>query len=67
MLGDGQPLQLPLNSVVSLDADGTVSAKGGDGKMVAMISAACQFEAQMKMPQTAKANEKAAAQWSTAN
>ena len=35
--------------------------------MVAMISAARQFEAQMKMLQTAEANEKAAAQLLTAN
>ena len=35
--------------------------------MVAMISAARQFEAQVKTPQTAEANEKVAAQLSTAN
>ena len=116
VLGDGGPLQVPPNSVVSIGADGTVSAKGADGKssavgklklvtpetpltrgedglfraasgdlsaddtarvqegalegsnvspvetMVAMISAARQFEAQMKMLQTAEADEKAAAQ-----
>ena len=121
VLGDGGPLQVPPNSVVSIGADGTVSAKGNDGKnsaigklklvtpeaaltrgedglfraadgelsaddkarvqdgalegsnispvetMVAMISAARQFEAQMKMLQTAEANEKAAAQLLTAN
>ena len=121
LLGDGGPLQVPANSVVSIGADGTVSAKGADGKntaigklklvtpeaplqrgedglfraaegslsaddtarvqdgalegsnvsavesMVAMISAARQFEAQMKMLQTAEANEKAAAQLLTAN
>ena len=121
VLGDGGPLQVPPNSLVSIGADGTVSAKGSDGKnttigklklvtpeaaltrgedglfraaegalsaddkarvqdgalegsnvspvetMVAMISAARQFEAQMKMLQTAEANEKAAAQLLTAN
>ena len=121
VLGDGGPLQVPPNSVVSIGADGTVSAKGNDGKntaigklklvtpeaaltrgedglfraadgelsaddkarvqdgalegsnvspvetMVAMISAARQFEAQMKMLQTAEANEKAAAQLLTAS
>jgi flagellar basal-body rod protein FlgF len=121
VLGDGGPLQVPPNSAVSIGADGTVSAKGVDGKntaigklklvtpeaaltrgedglfraaegelsaddkarvqdgalegsnvspvetMVAMISAARQFEAQMKMLQTAEANEKAAAQLLTAN
>ena len=121
VLGDGGPLQVPPNSVVSIGADGTVSAKGNDGKnsaigklklvtpeaaltrgedglfraadgelsaddkarvqdgalegsnvspvetMVAMISAARQFEAQMKMLQAAEANEKAAAQLLTAN
>ena len=120
VLGDGGPLQVPPNSIVSIGADGTVSAKGNDGKnsaigklklvtpeaaltrgedglfraaegelsaddkarvqdgalegsnvspvetMVAMISAARQFEAQMKMLQTAEANEKAAAQLLTA-
>ena len=121
VLGDGGPLQVPPNSVISIGADGTVSAKGRDGKntaigklnlvtpeaaltrgedglfraaegelsaddkarvqdgalegsnvspvetMVAMISAARQFKAQMKMLQTAEANEKAAAQLLTAN
>ena len=121
VLGDGGPLQVPPNSIVSIGADGTVSAKGSDGKntaigklklvtpeaaltrgedglfragdgelsaddkarvqdgalegsnvspvetMVAMISAARQFEAQMKMLQTAEANDKAAAQLLTAN
>ena len=116
VLGDGGPLQVPANAVVSIGADGSVSAKGADGRstavgklklvtpgsaltrgedglfraaggdlsaddtarvqdgalegsnvspvetMVAMISAARQFEAQMKMLQTAEANEKAAAQ-----
>ncbi len=117
VLGDGGPLQVPANSVVSVGADGTVSATTGNGRssaigklklvtseaplirgedglfrdagggalsaddtarlqdgalegsnvspvetMVAMISAARQFEAQMKMLQTAEANEKAAAQ-----
>jgi len=116
VLGDGGPIQLPPNSAVSIGADGTVSAKGTDGKttavgrlklvtpeapltrgvdglfrapdgdlpadtnarvqdgalegsnvspvetMVAMISAARQFEAQMKMLTTAEGNEKAAAQ-----
>ena len=121
VMGDGGPLQVPPNSLVSIGADGTVSAKGSDGKntaigklklvtpeaplrrgedglfrgadgdlsaddkarvqdgalegsnvspvetMVAMISAARQFEAQMKMLQTAEANEKAAAQLLTVN
>ena len=116
VMGDGGPLQVPPNSAVSIGADGTVSAKGADGKntaigklklvtpetplkrgedglfrgadgdlsvddtarvqdgalegsnvsavesMVAMISAARQFEAQMKMLQTAEANEKSASQ-----
>ena len=120
VLGDGGPLQVPANAAVSIGADGTVSAKGADGKsntigklklvtpeaplkrgedglfrgadgnlsaddtarvqdgalegsnvsaveaMVAMISAARQFEAQMKMIQTAEADEKAAAQLLTA-
>ena len=57
-------MQVPLNSVVSMGTDGTATAKGSDGKMVAMISAARQF---VKMPQTAEANEKAAAQLLTAN
>ncbi|HJW10577.1 MAG TPA: flagellar basal-body rod protein FlgF [Albitalea sp.] len=116
VLGDGGPIQVPPNSAVSIGADGTVSAKGVDGKtsavgklklvtpegplqrgtdglfradsgdlsadpnarvqdgalegsnvssvetMVAMITAARQFEAQMKMLQTAEGDEKAAAQ-----
>lgn len=117
VLGDGGPIQIPPNSAVSIGGDGTVSAKGADGKstavgrlklvtpeaplsrgtdglfraadgndlpadtnarvqdgalegsnvspvetMVAMISAARQFEAQMKMLSTAEGNEKAAAQ-----
>jgi flagellar basal-body rod protein FlgF len=116
VLGDGGPLQVPPNSAVSIGSDGTVSAKGTDGKntavgklklvtpdaplvrgddglfrsasgdlpaddtarvqdgalegsnvsavesMVAMISAARQFEAQMKMISTAEADEKSAAQ-----
>jgi len=120
VMGDGGPLQVPPNSAVSIGADGTVSAKGTDGKntaigklklvtpetalkrgedglfrgadgdltaddtarvqdgalegsnvspvesMVAMISAARQFEAQMKMIQTAEANEKSASQLLTA-
>jgi len=114
ILGDGGPLQVPPNSAVSIGTDGTVSAKGSDGKnttigklklvtpeglltrgedglfraaagdlsaddtarvqdgalegsnvspvetMVSMISAARQFEAQMKMLQTAEANDKSA-------
>lgn len=121
VMGDGGPLQVPPNAAVSIGADGTVSAKGVDGKntaigklklvtpeaplqrgtdglfraadgdltaddtarvqdgalegsnvsavesMVAMISAARQFEAQMKMIQTAEADEKAAAQLLSAN
>ena len=116
VLGDGGPIQIPPNSAVSIGGDGTVSAKGTDGKttavgrlklvtpeapltrgvdglfrapdgdlpadtnarvqdgalegsnvspvetMVAMISAARQFEAQMKMLQTAEGDEKAASQ-----
>lgn len=121
VLGDGGPLQVPPNAAVSIGADGTVSAKGTDGKntaigklklvtpeaplqrgadglfraadgnlnaddtarvqdgalegsnvsavesMVAMISAARQFEAQMKMIQTAEADEKAASQLLSGN
>ncbi len=121
VMGDGGPLQVPPNSSVAIGADGTVSAKGVDGKntaigklklvtpeiplkrgedglfrgadgdlsaddtarvqdgalegsnvsavesMVSMIAAARQFEAQMKMIQTAEADEKAAAQLLTAN
>ena len=36
VLGDGGPLQVPPNSVVSIGADGTVSAKGNDGKNTAV-------------------------------
>jgi len=121
VMGDGGPLQVPPNSAISIGADGTVSAKGADGKssavgklklvtpevalkrgedglfrsgggelsaddtarvqdgalegsnvsavesMVAMIAAARQFEAQMKMIQTAEADEKSASQLLTAN
>jgi len=121
VMGDGGPLQVPPNAAVSIGADGTVSAKGSDGKnsaigklklvtpetpltrgddglfrgadgdlsaddtarvqdgalegsnvsavesMVAMISAARQFEAQMKMIQTAEADEKAASQLLTSS
>ena len=121
VLGDGGPLQVPPNASVSIGADGSVSAKGIDGRstaigklklvtpeapllrgadglfrgadgnlnaddtarvqdgalegsnvsaveaMVAMISAARQFEAQMKMIQTAEADEKAASQLLSAN
>jgi flagellar basal-body rod protein FlgF len=120
VMGDGGPLQVPPNSAVSIGADGTVSAKGADGKntaigklklvtpearllrgedglfraadgslsaddtarvqdgalegsnvsaveaMVSMISAARQFEAQMKMISTVEANEKSASQLLTA-
>lgn len=116
VLGDGGPIQVPANSEISIGADGSVSARGVNGKsasvgrlklvtpeatlergtdglfrapegdlpadqtarlqdgalegsnvspvetMVAMISAARQFEAQMKLVQTAESNEKAAAQ-----
>lgn len=116
VMGDGGPIQVPANSAVSIAADGTVSARGADGRntavgrlklvtpeaplsrgadglfraadgdlpadatarlqdgalegsnvspvetMVAMISAARQFEAQMKVLQNAEGNEKAAAQ-----
>jgi flagellar basal-body rod protein FlgF len=116
VLGDGGPIQVPANSEVSIGADGTVSARGANGRsatvgrlklvtpeaplergtdglfragdgglpadatarlqdgalegsnvspvetMVAMISAARQFEAQMRMLQTAENNEKTAAQ-----
>ena len=76
MLGSGRPLQLPLNSVVSIGADDKARVQDGalEGSnvspvetMVAMISAARQFEAQMKMLQTAEANAKAATQFLTAN
>ena len=36
MLGDGGPLQAPPNSALSIGADGTVSAKGVDGKSSAI-------------------------------
>jgi flagellar basal-body rod protein FlgF len=115
VLGDGGPIQVPPNSEISIGADGSVSAKGVNGKsnavgklklvtpegplqrgtdglfradaelpadanarvqdgalegsnvsavetMVSMITAARQFEAQMKMLQTAEGDEKAAAQ-----
>jgi len=116
VLGDGGPIQVPPNSEVSIAADGTVSARGANGRsatvgrlklvtpeaplergtdglfrapdgdlpadatarlqdgalegsnvspvetMVAMITAARQFEAQMRMLQTAENNEKSAAQ-----
>ena len=121
LLGDGGPIQVPPNAEINIGADGTVSAKGTNGKssaigklklvtpevplkrgddglfrgadgdlsaddtarvqdgalegsnvsavesMVSMISAARQFEAQMKMIQTAEANEKSASQLLTAN
>jgi flagellar basal-body rod protein FlgF len=116
VLGDGGPIQVPPNSEITIGADGSVSAKGVNGKsnsvgklklvtpevpllrgtdglfraaegdlpadttarvqdgalegsnvsavetMVSMITAARQFEAQMKMLQTAEGDEKAAAQ-----
>jgi flagellar basal-body rod protein FlgF len=116
VLGDGGPISIPPNSEVSIGSDGSVSAKGANGKantvgklklvtpeaplqrgtdglfraadgelpadtnarvqdgalegsnvsavetMVSMITAARQFEAQMKMLQTAEGNEKAAGQ-----
>jgi len=116
VLGDGGPIQVPPNSEITIGGDGSVSAKGSNGKsnaigklklvtpetalqrgtdglfrapdgelpadstarvqdgalegsnvspvetMVAMITAARQFEAQMKMLQTAEGDEKAAAQ-----
>jgi flagellar basal-body rod protein FlgF len=121
LLGDGGPLQVPPGAAVSIGSDGTVSAKGADGRssaigklklvtpeaplkrgddglfrgadgdlsaddkarvqdgalegsnvsaveaMVSMIAAARQFEAQMKMIQTAEADEKAASQLLSAN
>jgi flagellar basal-body rod protein FlgF len=121
VLGDGGPINVPANSEISVGADGTVSARGPNGKtatigklklvtpeapltrgtdglfraadgelpadpnarvqdgalegsnvsavetMVAMIAAARQFEAQMKMLQTAEANEKTAAQLLSSN
>src|SRR5438105_6810276 len=116
VLGDGGPISIPPNSEISIGSDGSVSAKGSNGKsntvgklklvtpevplqrgtdglfraadgelpadtnarvqdgalegsnvsavetMVSMITAARQFEAQMKMLQTAEGNEKASAQ-----
>ena len=115
VLGDGGPIQVPPNSEISIGGDGSVSAKGVNGKsntvgklklvtpegplqrgtdglfradadlpadanarvqdgalegsnvsavetMVSMITAARQFEAQMKMLQTAEGDEKAASQ-----
>lgn len=123
IMGDGGPLTVQPNTSVSIGADGTVSARGIDGKttsigklklvtpgddtplvrgedglfrgangdltaddtarvqggalegsnvsavesMVSMISAARQFEAQMKMITTAEANDKSATQLLTAN
>ena len=117
VLGDGGPINVPANSEVSIASDGTVSARGANGRsssvgrlklvtpetpaaltrgadglfraesdlsadttarvqdgalegsnvsavetMVAMISAARQFEAQMKSLSSAEGNDKAAAQ-----
>jgi flagellar basal-body rod protein FlgF len=116
VLGDGGPISLPRDSEISIGADGTISAKGPNGRtspvgrlklvtpeaplerggdglfraadgdlpadanarlqdgalegsnvspvetMVAMIAAARQFEAQMKLLQTAEADEKSASQ-----
>ncbi|MFT3856275.1 MAG: flagellar basal-body rod protein FlgF [Aquabacterium sp.] len=117
VMGDGGPITIPPNTEPSIAPDGTVSAKGANGRiatvgrlklvtpedklvrgedslfraadgaelpadpnarvqdgalegsnvnpietMVSMIAAARQFEAQMKMMQTAEADEKAAAQ-----
>jgi len=116
VLGDGGPISIPPNSEISIGSDGSVSAKGSNGKsntvgklklvtpevplqrgtdglfraadgelsadtnarvqdgalegsnvsavetMVSMITAARQFEAQMKMLQTAEGDEKAAGQ-----
>jgi flagellar basal-body rod protein FlgF len=116
VLGDGGPIQTPANSEISIGSDGTVSARGANGRstavgrlklvtpeaplnrgedglfraeegdltadpaarvqdgalegsnvnavetMVSMISAARQFEAQMKMLQTAEGDGKAASQ-----
>jgi flagellar basal-body rod protein FlgF len=117
-MGDGGPIQIQPDTTVAIGADGTITARGADGKstqvgklkmvtpeegvklqrgedglfrgvdgdlpadetarltdgalegsnvsavetMVSMIAAARQFEAQMKMLQTAEADEKAAAQ-----
>ena len=116
VLGDGGPINVPQGSEISIGADGTISAKGPNGRtspvgrlklvtpeaplerggdglfratdgdlpadanarlqdgaleganvspvetMVAMIAAARQFEAQMKLLQTAEADEKSASQ-----
>jgi flagellar basal-body rod protein FlgF len=116
VLGDGGPIQVPPNTEISIGSDGTVSAKGANGRsaavgrlkmvtpeapldrgedglfraadgelpadatarlqdgalegsnvsavetMVSMIAASRQFEAQMKILQTAEADEKQAAQ-----
>ncbi len=116
VIGDGGPIQVPANSEVSIGGDGTVTARGVNGRstpvgklklvtpetpltrgedglfraadgdlqadptasvlegslegsnvsavetMVSMIAAARQFEAQMKMLQTAEGDEKAAGQ-----
>ena len=121
VLGDGGPIQVPAGSEVGIGADGTVSARTGNGRptpvgrlklvtpeapltrgedglfrgaegdlpadatarlqdgalegsnvspvetMVQMIAAARQFEAQMKLMQTAEGDEKAAAQLLTMN
>jgi flagellar basal-body rod protein FlgF len=123
VLGDGGPIAVPANSEVSIAADGTVSAKGANGRqttigrlklvtpespaaltrsadglfraaegdlpadanarlqdgalegsnvgavetMIAMISAARQFEHQMKLLQTAERQEQAAAKLLSAN
>ncbi|RZI84923.1 MAG: flagellar basal-body rod protein FlgF [Rubrivivax sp.] len=121
VLGDGGPITVPANAEPSIAADGTVSAKGANGKittigklklvtpetkltrgedglfrnpdgdlpadatarvqdgslegsnvnpietMISMIAAARQFEAQMKLIQTAETNEKSAAQLLSGN
>jgi flagellar basal-body rod protein FlgF len=123
VLGDGGPIAVPANSEVSIAGDGTVSAKGANGRqttigrlklvtpespaaltrsadglfrapegdlpadatarlqdgalegsnvsavetMIAMISAARQFEHQMKLLQTAERQEQAAAKLLSAN
>jgi flagellar basal-body rod protein FlgF len=121
VMGDGGPIQVPQDTVVSIGSDGTVSAKSNDGRsntigklklvtpetpllrgedglfrgadgdlqadaaaqvesgalegsnvsavgsMVAMISAARQFESQMKLLTTAEANDKAASELLTSN
>jgi flagellar basal-body rod protein FlgF len=121
MLGDGGPIQVPPNAAVSIGSDGTVSARGTDGRinaigklklvtpeaplvrgedglfrgaagdlqadstaqvqagalegsnvspvesMVSMISAARQFEAQMKLLTSAQDNDKAASELLSTN